>query len=53
MDVWWKIDHIKDERKIRKTILGMKQGTSNNHVYLELSRLDIVSKGRKQKFYTK
>ena len=33
----------------------MKQGTSNDHVYRELSRPDIVSKikDRQQKFYTK
>ena len=57
--MWWKVDHIKDEllkdeRKILKTILGVKQGTSNDHVYLELSRPDIVSKIKdRQKFYTK
>ena len=59
-ELWWKVDHIKyellkDERKILKMILGTKQGTSNDHVYIELSRPDIVSKikDRQQKSYTK
>ena len=47
-EVWWKLDEIKEEllkeeRKILKRI-GVKQGSANEHIYLELSRHDIVAK---------
>ena len=32
------------ERKMLKRILGVKQGTSNDLIYIELERPDIISR---------
>ena len=48
-ETWWKIDNVKEtilgqERKLLKRILGVKHGTTNELVYIELNRSDIISK---------
>ena len=48
-ETWWKIDEVADdiliqERKLLKRILGVKQGTSNDLIYIELGRCDIISR---------
>ena len=48
-ETWWKIDEVADdiltqERKLLKRILGVKQGTSNDLIYIELDRCDIISR---------
>ena len=59
-EVWWRLEDVKDEllkeeREILKRILGVKRGTSNDHIYIELSRPDIVSriKDRQYNFFSK
>ena len=48
-ETWWKIDNLAEtiliqERKLLKRILGVKKGTSNELIYIELNRPDIISK---------
>ena len=48
-ETWWKIDDVAEsilsqERKLLKRILGVKSGTTNELIYLELNRPDIISK---------
>ena len=59
-ETWWLNDKIQQmlltiERKIIKRILGVKQGPTNNVIYLEINEADIVSKkkDRQKKFYQK
>ena len=59
-ETWWEIDKVADlilveERRILKRILGVKNGTSNDIVYIELYRPDIISKIKdlQYKFYEK
>ena len=45
-ETWWKVDEVAEdiliqERKMIKRILGVKQGTSNDLVYIELGRSDL------------
>ena len=48
-ETWWKIDTVANmilikERKMLKRILGVKQGTSNGLICIELERPDIISR---------
>ena len=48
-ETWWKIDKYAEtiliqERKLLKRILGVKKGTPNDLLYIELKRPDIISR---------
>ena len=48
-ETWWKIDDVAESilvqvRKVLKRILGVKKGTSNDLIYIELDRTDIISR---------
>ena len=48
-ETWWKIDDVAEsilvqERKVLKRILGVKKGASNDLIYIELDRPDIISR---------
>lgn len=41
---------VKIERKVLKSILGVKQGTPNDLIYIELKRCNIISKIKKRQY---
>ena len=50
-ETWWKIDDVAEsilvqQRKVLKIIIGVKKGTSNDLIYIELDRTDIISRIR-------
>ena len=49
VETWWKIDNFPDiilihKRKLLKSFLGIKKGTPNDLVYIELNRPDMLSR---------
>ena len=59
-EAWGDIEHIAEsllviERKALKSCLGVKQGTSNDIIYAEVNKADIISviKHRQYSFYKK
>ena len=47
-ETWWKIDTVANmilikERKMLKRILGVKQGTSNDPIYIEQERIENIN----------
>lgn len=58
VETWWKIDAVMDdlmllERKLLRSILGVKQNTPDDLLYLELDKHDIMAsiKHRQRKFF--